>query len=147
MKKINLQSKATAQKGTAQKYWYENIDVELSNTLFHRICIPLTPFDSGLEYESQPVETEIVIEWINLNLQNPDDLDNLLISSQEYEQLEASVYIGGAHNICEVKRLELRKKESDIYFVNGEVLIDFQSEGVGENETFKFKTEVEYQKD
>ncbi|QHT65664.1 hypothetical protein GXP67_02775 [Rhodocytophaga rosea] len=147
MEKINLQSKTKAEKGIAEKYWFENSDIGLSNTLFHRICIPLTPFDSGLEYESQPVETEIVIEWLNLKLQNPDELNNLTITSQAYEELEASVYIGGAHNMCDVKRLEITKKENDNYLVKGELLIDFQSEGVGENEAFNFQTEVNYQKD
>jgi len=146
MKKINLQKKAQAHGGSVEKYWFENEANGLEKTLFHRISIPLTPFNSGLEYESQPVETEIVIEWLNLNLVNPDDLENLQISSQEYEDLEASVYVGGAHNACEILKLDFQKKEENNYQIEGEISIDFESEGVAQNEGFSFQSIIYYQK-
>jgi hypothetical protein len=146
MNKINLQKKSQARGGSAGKYWFENKIIGLEKTLFHRISIPLTPFNSGLKYESQPVETEIVIEWLILNLTNPDDLDNLQISSQKYEGLEASVYVGSAHNVCEVLKLNFQRKEGDNYWVEGEIIIDFESQGVAQNEIFSFQTTIYYQK-
>lgn len=146
MNKINLQKKAQAREGRAEKYWFENDTTGLEKTLFHRITIPLTPFHSGLNYESQPVETEIVIEWLNLHLVDPDDLDNLQISSQKYEELEASIYVGSAHNVCEVIKLHFQRKEGTNYQVAGEISIDFESEGVAQNEAFSFQTIIYYQK-
>ncbi len=144
MNKINLQNKVKAKKGTAEMYWHENEFTGLKRTLFHRITIPLTAFDSGLDYESQPVKTKIFIEWLVLNLPNPTDLDGLEISNQKYEQLEASVYIGGAHNWCDVMKLNIKRKKDNTYFVEGELSIDFENEGVAENENFSFKTTIEF---
>ncbi len=143
MNKINLQNKAKAKKGTAEMYWFENDFVGLPKTLFHRITIPLTPFDSGLAYESQPVKTAISIDWLVLNLSNPSDLDGLTISNAQYEKMEASVYIGGAHNWCEVNQLTINRKKNNLYFVAGDLLIDFEAEGVAEKENFNFKTTME----
>jgi hypothetical protein len=146
MNKINLQKKAQARGGSAEKYWFENEAIGLEKTLFHRISIPLTPFNSGLKYEPQPVETQIVIEWLNLNLVASADLDNLQISSLKYEDLEASVYVGSAHNACEVLKLNFQRKEGNNYQVEGEISIDFESEGVAQNEVFSFQTIIYYQK-
>ena len=144
MDKINLQDKAKAKKGIAEMYWFENEFVGLKKTLFHRITIPLTPFDSGLNYESQPVETEIVIDWLVLNLVDPTNLDGLTLSNQQYEKMEASVYIGGAHNWCVVNKLTIHRKKDAVYFVEGTLLIDFENEGVAENEVFSFETMVKF---
>jgi hypothetical protein len=144
MDKINLQNKATAKRGTAEMYWFENDFVGLKNTLFHRITIPLTAFNSGLAYESQTVKTEIVFEWLVLNLANPTDLDDLTISSQKYEKLEASVYIGGSHNWCDVIQLNIKRKKGDTYAIDGELSIEFENEGVAENEIFTFQTTIKF---
>jgi hypothetical protein len=144
MSKINLQNKAKAKRGTAETYWFENDFVGLKKTLFHRITVPLTPFNSGLEYESQPVKTAIVFDWLVLNLINPKDLDGLEISSQKYEKMETSTYIGGAHNICDVNRLNIKRKKDNTYFIEGEILIVFEHEGVAENEVFTFQTTIKF---
>jgi hypothetical protein len=146
MDKIDLQNKAKAKQGTAEMYWFENEFTGLKRTLFHRITIPLTSFNSGLEYESQPVETEIVFEWLVLNLTNPADLDGLKISSEAYEQLEASVYIGGAHNWCVVIQLNIKRKKDDTYAIEGKLSIEFENEGVAENEIFTFQTTFKFLK-
>jgi hypothetical protein len=144
MPNINLQSKTQAKKGQVEMYWFENEFTGLKRTLFHRITIPLTAFDSELEYEAQPVETEIVIDWLILNLINPNDLGNLTISSQDYKEMEASVYIGGVHNWCDVNKLTIERKEDETYTVKGELSIDFEAEGVAESEVFSFQTSIKY---
>lgn len=144
MQKINLQNKAKAKKGTAEMYWFENEFVGLKRTLFHRITIPLTAFNSGLDYESQPVKTEIVVEWLDLNLANPNDLDGLEITQEKYPKTEASVYIGGAHNWCDVTQLTIHRKKENHYTIEGVLFIVFEHEGVAENETFSFKTTIEF---
>lgn len=144
MNKINLQHKTRAKPGLSEKYWFENEKTGLKRTLFHRITIPLEPFDSGLEYEEQPVQTEIVIEWLDLRLSDPDDLDHLEITSEKYKDAEASVYVGCAHNLCEIKKISLNKLEKDIYQVAGEILVNFENEGVAQNEKFSFHTTIQH---
>jgi hypothetical protein len=144
MSKINLQDKAKAKKGSAEKFWFENEFTGLEKTLFHRITIPLTTFNSGLEYESQPVKTQISIDWIILNLLDTNDLDGLIISSKTHEKMEASVYIGGAHNWCDVETLSLKRKKENTYFIKGTLAIDFENEGVAENEMFSFETTINF---
>jgi hypothetical protein len=144
MDRINLQNKAKATAGTAEMYWFENEFVGLKNTLFHRISIPLTPFDSGFEDESQPVQTTIWFDWLVLPLNNPADLGDLTISSQDFERLETSVYIGGRHNWCEVEMLKINKIKDLHFAVEGTLLIDFQAEGVAENEIFTFQTTIDF---
>jgi hypothetical protein len=146
MNKIDLQNKTKAKHGTVEMYWFENEFTGLKRTLFHRITIPLTAFNSGLKYESQPVETQIIIEWLILNLINPADLDGLKISSKAYEQSEASVYIGGAHNWCVVTQLNIKRKKGDTYAIEGELFIEFENEGVAENEIFTFQTTFKFLK-
>ena len=45
-------------------HWHENSYVGLKKTLFHRIEIPLLPFDSAQKYVDQPETTAISIDWI-----------------------------------------------------------------------------------
>lgn len=144
MKTIGLQNKTKTQPGIIEKYWFENKDISLENTLFHRINIPLKPFDSGLEYEEQPVQTDISIEWINLQLENPDDLDNVSLESSKNNQVECSIYVGSAHNPCDIKKLTLNKVDSEKYKIEGELFVDFEHEGVAKSESFSFSTTVDY---
>ena len=144
MNRIDLQYQTKAAPGWSEKYWFENELTGLKSTLFHRIIIPLEPFDSGLEYEEQPVQTEIVIEWLDLRLADPDDLDGLEITSEKYADAEASVYAGGAHNVCEIKKFSLNRLEKDIYQVAGEILVDFENEGVAQNEIYSFHTTIQH---
>jgi len=140
---IDLQNKTQAEQGTAEKYWFENENIGLKKTLFHRIIIPLKPFNSGIEYESQPVETVMVVEWLNLNLTNPDDLDGITIKSDKDSETEASIYIGNAHNPFDNIELHLDKIDERSYRITGKIMIDFEHEMVANNEVFDFQTTIE----
>lgn len=142
MTKINLQQKTKAQKGDIEMYWFENANTGLKRTLFHRIEIPLKPFDSGLTYEPQPVETEIVMEWLKLNLNDPTNLDGLHLKSNSKEEAEVSVYVGNAHNPCSIKNISFKKIDNDLYQVQCHLFIDFEHEGVAKNEDFSFVTQL-----
>lgn len=144
MYRIQLQRKTLALPGFIECYWFENEQIGLANSLFHRITIPLAPFDSGLEYEEQPLETGLLLEWYKLGLKNPAQLDGLNLSHDIYPDAEASVYAGNAHNLCRVNKLELKRTGEDIYAVIGELEVDFEREGVGENELFRFNTTARY---
>lgn len=140
MRTINLESKTNALPGEIESYWFENESIGLKNTLFHRITIPLSPFDSGLEYEQQPVETAIVFDWYKLNLKRPEDLDGINLSLDIFTDAEASVYIGGSHNWCHVKSLEISLLSGGKFRIKGNLLVEFENEDVANNEPFCFET-------
>ena len=147
MKKIELQKKTTAKNGKIEIYYFENEHIGLKKTLFHRIYIPLEPFDSGLEYESQPLETEIVMEWLELKLKEPTELAGLKLSSNPEDEIEVSIYVGSAHNPCDIKEMEFQKTGDNKYKVKCSLLVDFEHEGVAENEEFSFNTELNLDKE
>jgi hypothetical protein len=147
MKKIELQKKTTAKNGKIEIYYFENENIGLKKTLFHRIYIPIEPFDSGLEYESQPLETEIVMEWLNLKLKNPTELAGLKLSSNPEDEIEVSIYVGSAHNPCDIKEMEFQKTGDNKYKVKCSLLVDFEHEGVAENEEYNFNAELNLDKE
>ncbi|MPW27719.1 hypothetical protein F9L16_01730 [Agarivorans sp. B2Z047] len=146
MTTINLQDKTEALEGIIESYWFENESIGLINTLFHRFTIPLKPFESGFEYDEQPLETEIVLDWYALGLDKPEELDGLNIAENSNEDAEGSVYVGCAHNSVVVKKLALSRLEAGNFNAEGELHIEFENEGVGNNEIFKFSTTLKYQK-
>lgn len=146
MDKIQLQSKTQALKGKIEAYWFENQNIGLEKTLFHRITIPLKAFNSGLDYEEQPVNTEIVLDWYELGLTDPTELDGLDLNHEQYPDAEGSVCLGSAHNWCDVKALKLTKNSDGSISTTAEIAIEFENEGVAENELFKFQTSLEISK-
>ena len=83
MIKIDLQRKTKPGVGRIAYHWFENRNISLPLTQFHVIEIPLEPFNSGLEYEEQPVETSLLFEWIKLGIDDPLKLDGIEINSQK----------------------------------------------------------------
>ena len=139
---IDLQRKTSALPGIIDMYWHENKRVGLERTLYHRFSIPLKPFDSGLEYDPQPMKTLILVDWIKLELQDPTQLDGLTLSSAANERVETSIYLGSAYNNCNIKRLNLKGMGTDIYCVDCDLFVDFAYEMVANPEDFSFATEL-----
>ena len=147
METIDLQAKARPLEGVIECYWFENPNVALARTLFHRIRIPLAPFDSGLDYVSQPEETELVVEWINLGLDDPAELDGIKVATGQNPDMEASIYIGAAHNWFHIDRLIDRltvRREGHRYRVSGVGTVEFAREGVARDERFAFEAMAVY---
>ena len=144
METIELQSKTFALPGKVESYWFENSNIGLKNTQFHRVTIPLKEFDSGLSYEEQPLETDMVFDWYKLNIQNPEELNDINMSHANFKEAEASIYVGCAHNWCVVKKLLFTAQDDGKYKVIGELSIEFENERVAKNEDFNFETIVEY---
>ena len=144
METIELQRKTFALPGKVESYWFENSNIGLENTLFHRVTIPLKKFDSGLSYEDQPLETDIVFDWYKLNIENPEELNDINMSHTNYKEAEASIYVGSAHNWCVVKKLLFTMHKDNKYKVVGELTVEFENERVAKNEEFNFETTVEY---
>lgn len=140
---INLQNKTTAEKGKIELFWFEDKSIGLQRTLFHRITIPLSSFESGLEKDTKLVKTKIVVDWLDLKLRDPLELDKLILRSSPDDDRDISIHIGGAHNPCDIKKMAINKISDKLYEIKCELDIDFEYEKVAKNETFKFKTEVE----
>lgn len=132
---IELQRKVHPLEGTIEHYWFENEHIGLARTLFHRIRIPFEPFDSGLDYVSQPERTALVVEWINLGLENPAQLDGVEIMMGHPPDFEASIYLGAAHNWYQIEKLKLIRNGSR-YRVACTGTVQFTREGVAEDEPF-----------
>ena len=144
MTAIGLQSKTKAKEGIIEYFWFENKSIGLKRTMFHRIVIPLEPFDSGLDYVTQPEETKLIFDWINLGLKDPSALDGLEITSANDEDLEATVYLGTVHNWIDVHKLSLKEVEPRKYEVRGELTLEFEKADVAPDEPFSFRTIAVY---
>ena len=140
---IGLQANARCMPGTIEHYWFENEKIGLRRTLFHRICIPFEPFDSGLDYVEQPERTELVIEWINLGLDDPAALDGVEIATGRTPDVEASIYIGAAHNWYQIEKLTLTR-EGAFYRIVSAGIVEFSREGVASDERFAFEAVAIY---
>lgn len=138
MIEINLQSKTKALPSTMERYWFENRNVGIPRTLFRRIYVPLDAFDSGIEYETQPTKTQITIEWIKIDDAEFELPEKLNLSSSNYPEMEATIYLGAAHNWCKVNTLTFKAIGATMFEIHGSLEIDFESEGVAKNETFSF---------
>ncbi len=135
---IGLQQKTRPLEGTIEAYWFENAITGLARTLFHRILIPFEPFDSGLGYVSLPESTELVVEWINLGLDDPAALDGVVIAMDRTPDVEASIYLGAAHNWYQIEKLTLTREGSG-FRVIGAGIVEFSREGIGKDERFAFE--------
>lgn len=143
MELINLQEKTTAEKGRIEIFWYENKKIELDRTLFHRMFIPLTAFDPGLGPDSESVETDIIFDWLNLNLRDPLNLDKLILKSHPADDAAITIELGGKHNPCYMNRMSFSKVDTYLYDIDCEMLVDFEFGKIGKKEIFKFKCQVE----
>ena len=143
MGSINLQDKTTVGKGKVDVFWFKNQNIGLERTLFHKMHIPLKSIASEVDKESQIIDTAIVIDWLNLNLRDPLELDKLILKSTPDDDSEISVYIGGAHNPCDLKRMAISKIAQHLYEIDCVLRVDFEHEKVAANEIFKFKTQLE----
>jgi hypothetical protein len=143
METVGLQAKARLLEGVIEHYWFENEHVGLARTLFHRIRIPFESFDSGLEYVQQPEQTELVVDWINLGLDDPAALDGVEIAMGQTPDVEASIYLGASHNWYEIEKLTLARDGSR-YRVAGVGTVKFSREGVSNDERFSFEAMAVY---
>ena len=144
MEAIILQQRTRALNGVIDSHWFENEKIGLLRTLFHRIVIPLEPFDSGLDYISQPESTEIYIDWVNLGISETEKPSSFNLTKDGHIDYEASIYIGAAHNPIHVEELRIEYLGEDMYTIQGKIHVDFEYERVAQNEYFQFQTTLEY---
>jgi hypothetical protein len=143
MDTINFQEKARPLPGYIEPYWFENEFTGLRRTLFHRVVIPFEPFDSGLEYVQQPESPSLIVEWAKLDRPTPGALHGVDLASSKVPDIEASIYIGAAHNWTDLKLFKLAKLDTGFH-ISCLATIEFENEGVGWNETISFETTAVY---
>lgn len=143
MGSINLQEKTAVGTGMIDVFWHENKSIGIQKTIFHRMNIPLKSIPSELDSESQPIDTKIIIDWLNLNLRDPLNLDRLILKSMQEDDSDISIFLGNAHNPCDLKRMAISKIGNNLYEVDCILRVDFEHEEVAANQIFKFKTQLE----
>ena len=92
-----------------------------------------------LQNRTEAEKTAILLDWYELKLCD-SQLDGLNLSHSLYPEAEGSIYLGGAHNWCDVKQLTFSKQGDSFYRVTGELIIEFVNEGIAQNEAFSFST-------
>ncbi|MCY0963958.1 hypothetical protein [Parathalassolituus penaei] len=137
---IGLSGKTELMEGEIMAYWFENQKIGFPRTLIHRITLPFKPFYSGLPWESQPVETMLMLDWYSLGLSDPKQLNHLQLCQAQHPESEATIYLGNAYNPCDVLRLDVTEIKPGLFELNGKLLINFEHEMVARNELFEFKT-------
>jgi hypothetical protein len=86
----------------------------------------------------------LVVEFLKLDLPNPNELDGIVITTDKDSYNDASVYIGSAHNQFDINKLTFDKTSENIYNIEGEIEVLFEHEMVAKNELFHFKTTVRF---
>ena len=140
---INLQAKVRPLPGRIAHYWFENERIGLKKTRFHRIEIPFEPFNSGLSYVPQPESTSLVVEWLELDVPDPGNLAGVRVSAESAPSMEATIYLGAAHNWFHISSLSL-SQDGPIFSISCNGTVDFENEGVAKNEAFSLKASARY---
>ena len=140
---VNLQAKARPLTGRIEHYWFENERIGLKKTRFHRIVIPFEPLDSGLDYVRQPESTSLVVEWLVLDIEDPSQLGGVRVSAASAPSMEATIYLGSAHNWFHITDLSL-SQEGEGFSVSCVGTVEFENEGVAKNEPFSLQAKAKY---
>lgn len=138
LKKINFQSKTKPLAGQISFCEFENENTGLKRNIFHSVIIPFTEFDAGLRSEPRFESPELTVEWIILNLQDNQRLSGISVSHNELPDMEASIYLDGAHNRCRVDLLHFTETQEPLVFeVEIRLMCFFEDEGVALNENIE----------
>ncbi len=67
----------------------------------------------------------------------------MVITTGVTPDVEATIYVGHAHNWTELKELRLAK-EGEGYRIQCKAIVAFEDEGVAQNEPFEIETTAKY---
>jgi len=139
-----LQDCATPREVTIGFYWFENENIGLTRTRFHRIQGEFDPLDMGCDYIKQLEVSRLTMEWIELDIDDPGCLAGVDIFSARRRKMEASVYIGAAHNPIDISRMHIKDVAPNQYKIEASLRIDSEYEGVADRENFNFTFLAQY---
>lgn len=134
---LNLQEKTSSKEGIFEFYNFVNPPIIPIDTKYCRIEIPLDDFESGLDFDEEITSTEIIFEWIRAEYF--ERLESNPITDLG-EDVEVSIYVGNVHNECQINNVLISKGDSTGFGIKCELEINFESQGVANNESFKFET-------
>ncbi|WP_299107272.1 hypothetical protein [uncultured Tenacibaculum sp.] len=87
------------------------------------------------------------MEWIQLDINNPFELDRINIVTTPEDDTQSSIYIGTRHTPSDIKNMKFRQIEKDKYEVICELFAEFEYESVAKNELLNFKTILQVNRD
>jgi hypothetical protein len=127
--------------GQMTAHLVENPAFGLPRTLWYTITIPLKPFNSGLEYETQPVTTAIELEFLR---KAQDDWRRLLGTSIQAvgDESNSSIYLGSAHNPIDIYSITFTRTQGLWFNLDCTLFCDFAFENVGESTVLELTTSV-----
>jgi len=123
---------------------FHNPSIGLVPTLFYDITIPLESFDSGLEWEEQPVNTEFQLDFLVFPIKDWRDFDENSFDDISEENSDASIYLGTAHNPVFINHINFKWLEQANLKMDCILLCDFEFESVAEKEIVKLSTEISF---
>lgn len=112
--------------------------------LAYGVSIPVRSFDSGLEWVQQPETPEFDLNPFPFAVRDWRGLEGQAFQPDKKEVNNSSVYIGSAHNPVDVLYIQFGKRVGTRFQLTCVLFCDFAFEGVAQNETIAFVTEVEF---
>ena len=131
--------------GNMRAHLFHNPTIGLAPTLFYDIKIPLEPFDSGLEWEEQPVNTEFQLDFLVFPVKDWREFDGKSYNDMSEDDADASVYLGNAHNPVYIKNISFEYLAQNRFRLDCTLLCDFTFETVADDETVKLSAEINFE--
>ena len=78
-----------------------------------------------------------------LNVEDPGNLAGVRVSAASAPDMEASIYLGSAHNWYQIADLSFFEDGED-FILHCEGTVQFEDEGVAKNEQFTFSAKARY---
>jgi hypothetical protein len=127
-----------------QAHLFQNPHIGLAPTLFYDITIPLEPFDSGLDWEEQPVHTEFRLEFVRLPTKDWRNLDGKSFEVAQ-DDAEGSIYLGASHNPVDIRRIQFTRLGEATLRIDCSLFCDFESEMIADSMMVELTAEVEFE--
>lgn len=128
-------------RGSMHAFVFENRNIDLEPTLFYGIQIPLKPFNSGLDYEPQPVKTSFCFEFIKFPVIDWRSFDGQSFQVEQ-DDSDGSVLIGGAHNPVDINLIRFTRAENFRFHIDCTLFCDFESEGIADNASVQLSADI-----
>jgi len=127
--------------GTMKTRLYKNEHTGLPMILNYEIDVPLQEFNSGVEYEIQPVKTGFVLDCIPLPIQDWRMLTNQYFSFNR-TYYHGGLSVGNAHNPVFIDSLKIRRTELGAFVIDCSLLCDFEFQSQWESEEIRFNADI-----
>jgi hypothetical protein len=144
LRKITV-SNFKAKLGSMNAHIFHNPSIGLEPTLFYEIRIPLEPFDSGLEWEEQPINTAFQLDFLIFPVKDWRDFDEKSYDNISESNADASIYLGTAHNPVYIKHIYFKLVKQNQFRLDCTFLCDFEFEAVANKESVTLSIEIDFE--